>query len=221
MSVGVLVFARMSSQRWPGKALQNFGGMPLLAWVLKRAQGLDAPVLLATSQAPADLALVELAAALGVPSFRGELDDVLARALAAAQALNVAHVLRLCGDRPYFDVDEAAQALALAQRQPELDLISNRLGGQPAPGLTTELLSQRALLMAAQSTSDPLDREHLSRFHYAHLQRLRSAALAPSPSWELRVALAVDTEADGARLQPRSDWTPAVPLAEVRAHFDG
>ena len=222
MSVGVLVFARMSSQRLPGKAMRDFGGMPLLAWVLRRAQALAVPVVLATSVEAEDAALVACAAALGLSSERGALDDVLGRALAAAQAQEFSHVLRLCGDRPYFDLDEAARALALAREQPSLDLISNRLGGTPAPGLTTEVLSTHALAQAHARTSDTLDREHLSRYHYAHLEQFRHRALSASPAWQVRSALAVDSLEDWQRLQPNPDWSPSVPLATVleRAHVD-
>jgi len=160
---GILVFSRMSSSRLPGKALRDFGGMPLLAWVIRRARTLPHPVFLATSEDPSDDPLVALAEGEGVKTHRGPLDDVLGRAAGAARRFELDVIARLCGDRPYFDTEEMDRAIGLALDDPTIDLVSNWIPGRTAPGLTTEVIAWTALERAAREASSPEDREHLTR----------------------------------------------------------
>lgn len=216
MSAGILVFARMSSTRLPGKALRDFGGLPLLAWVLRRARSTGLPVVLATSDAAEDSRLVELARAEGVDGFRGALDDVLGRARAAAVAHGLSRIARLCGDRPYFDVDELTEALARLAGVEAPMLVSNHQPGRTAPGLTTEALNLAALTLAADSARLADEREHLTLWHYRHADRLRVEQIDSSANGD-GGRYAVDTAADWQSLQPLPGWTPTVPLARVRA----
>lgn len=211
---GIMVFARMSSRRLPGKALCDFGGMPLLAWMLRRARSLPFPVFLATSVDPADTQLVELANAEGVESFRGPLDDVLGRAAAAAHAFGLHALARLCADRPYFDTEEMARALRLKDEHPDVDLVSNYLPVRPARGLTTEVISVRALDHASAVASTPEDREHLSRWFYRNAGEVRILHL-DSRAGRIDGGFAIDTRDDLARLLPRPGWGPTVALNDV------
>jgi spore coat polysaccharide biosynthesis protein SpsF (cytidylyltransferase family) len=176
-------------------------------------------VILATSDDPDDDMLAQFAARQGLPVFRGSLVDVLSRAVGACHQLGLSHMLRLCGDRPYFDVDEAKVAIQHARRDPGIDFISNRIDGKPAPGLTTELISTSALEKAAAATRCDQSREHITTFHYRNLSLFRSLSILDSPSWEELGAFAVDTADDLARLQPLSDWTPCIEFASVSAYL--
>src|ERR1043165_4511607 len=75
------VEARMGSSRLPGKVLMDIGGVPALTRLFRRlraCRGID-DVVLATSTAPDDEALVAWARDAGVPVFRGSEEDVLSR----------------------------------------------------------------------------------------------------------------------------------------------
>lgn len=211
---GILVFARLTSSRLPGKALADFGGMPLLTWVIRRAQTLPHPVFLATSDDPSDDPLAQLAEGEGVAVHRGPLEDVLGRAVAAARRFDLDVIARLCGDRPYFDTDELAHAIEIARADPMLDLVSNWLPGRTAPGLTTEVLSRRALERAGREARSPREREHLTAWFYTPSRDVRIARIA-SQANELRGRFAIDTAEDLAALRPEAGWAPAVGLARV------
>jgi len=216
---GIVVFSRMSSARLPGKALADFGGMPLLAWALRRARSLAYPVFLATSDDPSDAPLVELAAAEGIASYRGALADVLGRALGAAEAFDLDPIVRLCGDRPYFDLDDMARAVEIALAEPSLDLISTWLPGVTAVGLTTEVIARAALTRAATLAREPAEREHLTSWLYQPAAQARIRHL-PAAAHGLRAGYAVDTAADLARLYPNPEWAPSVPRATVSARVE-
>lgn len=213
---GILVFSRMSSSRLPGKALRDFGSMPLLAWVIRRARTLPYPVFLATSVDASDDPLEALAGGEGIEVHRGPLDDVLGRAAGAARRFGLDVIARLCGDRPYFDTDEMARAIGLTLDDPTIDLVSNWIPGRTAPGLTTEVLARRALERAEAEASRPEEREHLTAWFYAPGRDVRIERVA-SPANDLSGRFAVDTPADLAALRPDASWPPAIGLDQMLA----
>ena len=206
---GILVFARMTSARLPGKALRDFGGMPLLAWVLRRARTLPHPVFLATSVDPSDDPLIDLAKAERVDAHRGSLDDVLGRAAGAAARFDLDVIARLCGDRPYFDTDEMARAIEIALADPTIDLVSNWIAGRTAPGLTTEVMSRVALERAAREVTTAEGREHLTQWMYGPAAGMRIEPIA-SHANSISGRFAVDTPADLEWLAPRRGFTPDI-----------
>jgi spore coat polysaccharide biosynthesis protein SpsF len=211
---GILVFARMTSARLPGKALRDFGGMPLLAWVLRRARTLPHPVFLATSDDPSDDPLIELAQSEQVDVHRGSLDDVLGRAAGAASRFDLDVIARLCGDRPYFDTGEMAHAIGIALADPSIDLVSNWIPGRTAPGLTTEVMSRAALERAAREVGTAEGREHLTQWMYAPAAGMRIEPIT-SRANSISGRFAVDTAEDLHALQPPGTCTPLRPLDEL------
>src|SRR2546423_9788511 len=82
----VVLQARMSSVRLPGKVLADVAGEPLLALLLRRLERARrvARIVVATSVDPTDDPVAELADELGHGVHRGSLEDVLGRLAAAA-----------------------------------------------------------------------------------------------------------------------------------------
>jgi spore coat polysaccharide biosynthesis protein SpsF len=115
----ILVSARMASSRWPGKALADLAGRPLLAVLLDRMRTVRgvAGVALATSTRPENDPLARVAEDLRLPAFRGDEDDVLRRHLDAARWLGADHVVRVTGDNPLTDVETAEALVALHHRE--------------------------------------------------------------------------------------------------------
>jgi spore coat polysaccharide biosynthesis protein SpsF len=116
--VWVVVSARMASARRPGKALAPLAGRPLLEVLLERmrqVKGVDG-VALATSRNPENDVLAAMAEGLGLPAYRGDEDDVLARHRDAARALGADHIVRVTGDNPLTDVETAEALVALHLR---------------------------------------------------------------------------------------------------------
>src|SRR3954468_22077424 len=86
MNVFAIIQARMSSTRLPGKSLAPIAGRPLLGHVLDRARACETVtgVMLATSDAPADQAILDFAQREKVTAFAGSEQDVLDRFFQAA-----------------------------------------------------------------------------------------------------------------------------------------
>lgn len=141
-----IVSARMASTRCPGKALVPLAGKPLLRVLLERVAAVPVldSVALATSRNPENRPLVEVARALGIPTFEGDEDDVLKRHVECARAMKADHVVRVTGDNPLTDLETL-------ERLVELHLTCDGADYTYVPGdallmgILSEVISARAL----------------------------------------------------------------------------
>ena len=218
--VGVIVFARMGSTRLPGKALLPVGHRPLLGHVLDRARLIRGAngLTLATSTDPADEPLVAFALREGLTVFRGSLADVARRALDCAVANGWAAFARVCGDQVFLDPAAVGQAIERMLDNPAdpPDLVSNRLPGSVARGLTVEVVRIPALSRVLEQSADPQDREHITRYMYAHPDEFRLASAGAVPAGTEGLCLVVDTSSDLTRARYVAERLPQPPTASMR-----
>ena len=202
--LAIVVFARMSSSRLPGKVLMDFGGRPLLAHIIARAQALKYPVIVATSEGSEDDEVAEAAQRHGALAFRGSLDNVLKRAVDCAHAHELDAFARLCGDRPYFPVGQMRDGLeqmraALSGSRP-LDLATNHLPDSPPPGLSTEVVRVAALERVLSGQPNARHREHLTSGLYDGAPSYQMVPIACDFAETRGHRFAVDTLDDYRRL---------------------
>lgn len=188
-----LVFARMDSQRLPGKVLADLGGKPMLDRVVDRVSlaARIGTIVIATTDRPVDDPVAERASFLGVGLFRGATEDVVGRALACAAAWNLDAVLRISGDSPFVapEVIDSVSALYEAERP---DVATNVHPRSYPPGCSAEMISVEILAREAGNMSVQ-DREHVTTYFYRNADHFRIANLkAESPFSGIR--LTVDTE---------------------------
>ena len=192
--IWLVVQARLGSTRLPGKALIDFGPGPILTFLLRRLKTFDRPhtIVLATTTNPEDSALLRVADSIGVNSFAGPIDDVLARFIEAlSDASDEDSVVRLTGDNPFVD-------LKILDRMIHTHVISRADYTSPtgcALGLGAEVVRMSALRAASSSTSRPWHREHVTPFIKEHPEifRLSTVAIEPDRS---AYRLTIDTEED-------------------------
>ena len=108
----IVIQARTGSTRLPGKVLADVGGVPLLHLLVERLRTtrLGGPILVATTDLPADDAVAELALARGARVYRGHATDVLARFQDAARAEAADVIVRISADSPFLDGDTVDDA---------------------------------------------------------------------------------------------------------------
>jgi spore coat polysaccharide biosynthesis protein SpsF len=191
---GIILQARYASSRLRGKALEPVGGRTMLEQCLRRliCAGV-AHVVLATTTQPEDDVLEALAARMGVPVYRGAVDDVLGRYSAAARLYQLDPVIRATGDNPAVDVLAPGRVLA-ALRSTGADYI--REEGVPWGG-SVEGMTADALHRAAALATDPYDREHVTTFIRNHRDLFKVTQIdAPAPLKCPTLRLTVDTPED-------------------------
>jgi spore coat polysaccharide biosynthesis protein SpsF len=201
-----LIQARLGSSRLPGKSqlplpLSAKGDEhTILGHVVRRAQRAASitEVMVATTTAPPDDALVALATRLGVNVFRGDEQDVLSRFAGALAAASPAPtVVRLTADNPAIDpaMLDAAVAHHLAT---EADYTHTT--GLPL-GTNLEIFSASALRQAHQQSQQPDEREHVTPYLRRHPELFRLETLALTvPPVVAALRLTVDYPSDYALL---------------------
>ena len=198
MSVVAIIQARMGSKRLPGKVLKPLAGKPLL-WHsihrLRKCARLDT-IVVATSNAPQDAAVADLAQSEGIPFYRGSEEDVLARLAGVAAAFEATVIVRVNADAPLIDpalIDKLVERLIAA----DADYV---MAPPDAPCFHdgVDPMSRRVLdRMMRVAHDDPLAREHVTGFLKVHRDFGRIALLEVEPALALAgPSLAIDTAED-------------------------
>ena len=166
--VVLIIQARMSSTRLPGKSMMPLADKPLVYRMverLKKCKKVD-EIVIATSDQPEDQVLVNLAKELEVSSFQGNLLDVRDRYLKAAEKFNADFIIRIPADNPLPDSREIDKLIDFHLENNKTGFSSNLaqinnsgyLDGIGAEIFSTELLQESV----ARSSSDTVQ-EHVHR----------------------------------------------------------
>lgn len=197
MPGAIVIQARTGSSRAPGKITHLFQGEPMLEYQVKRLQrALLRHIYIATTDQSRDAVTAEIAERAGVPCFRGSENDVMGRYLACAEHFNLDPIIRVGGDDPLLD-PAGLQYLFLVQEKERADLVyaSHREGW--IYGTAGELVTHSALKRAAESATDPLDREHvISYLKRSHGFRCIKASPASKDLIRPDIYLSVDYAED-------------------------
>ncbi len=183
--------ARVSSSRFPGKVLEDLGGLPLIVYMVHRARraALVDEVVVVTSTESSDDPLAEALERHGIPVFRGPLDDVLQRFVLAAHAHDATEVVRLTGDCPLIDPAVVDGVLRLRRGQ-QTDYASNCEPPTFPDGIDVECFTRDALERAAAQARLASQREHVTlwmREEGSGLRRANLRALADLSALRLTV----------------------------------
>jgi len=159
----VIVQARMSSTRLPGKVLELLGKVPLIEYQLRRIKEakLVQEIVVATSDDDSDNPLVRHLELMNQPYVRGSLNDVLSRYIKVIDEYESDYFLRITGDCPLV-MPEMLDSMILEFEKLGIDYLSNALEPTFPDGLDVEIVKTSALrrlnLLATSST----EREHVT-----------------------------------------------------------
>ena len=161
--VRIIIQARLSSQRLPGKSLLSICGYPIAALCALRAANNGADVVVATSTDVSDDALVDELERHGIQVFRGPLHDVLGRYEAATKDLSDdAEVVRLTADNVLPDGMMIDKVLDLF-REHGVKYLGTREGHDGLPcGLRAEVFKVELIRKAASAATSDFQREHVT-----------------------------------------------------------
>jgi len=167
MKRAVIIQARMTSTRLPGKVLMDLAGRPMLAQQIRRlreARRVD-DIVVATSTLSTDDPVAACAGREGIGAFRGDERDVLKRFAGAAAHVGADLAVRVTGDCPLIDPGEVDRVIqALEDRRGEFDYASNVIERTFPRGLDTEALYRDTLERVERLGRSPEAREHVTWF---------------------------------------------------------
>lgn len=163
----IIVQARMTSTRLPGKVLMDLAGRPMLAQQirrLKRCQRMD-DLVIATSTNSDDDPVVSVAENEGVRWFRGSEADVLSRYVGAAREAQADIIVRVTADCPVIDPSQTDLVIeALEAHQHECDYAANTIHRTLPRGLDTEAFFRDVLERLDRLSVSAPAREHVTYF---------------------------------------------------------
>lgn len=198
MKTVIVVQARMTSTRLPGKVLKQVLGKSLLEYLverLRRVRLADAFVI-ATTTNDTDLPIVELCRRLALPVTRGSELDVLSRYGEAARLHDADVIVRVTSDCPLIDPSVIDDAIGLYRtHRPEYDYVSNALIQSYPYGMAVEVFSRQALEQAQREACAEPEREHVTPFIYTRPERYRVGHLV-QPEDHSHQRWTVDTPED-------------------------
>jgi spore coat polysaccharide biosynthesis protein SpsF (cytidylyltransferase family) len=165
--VAVIVVARMTSKRLPGKSLKHLTDRTLLGHVMERvtqSRGAD-DFLVATSTDPSDDPIKEWCRAAGMACYRGSLTNVALRVHEAGKEIGAGGVVRVSADSPFIDPALIDHAIELYRRS-EVDLVTNVFPRTFPKGQSVEVIALESLKRVLAAGLTPDQEEHVTKAFY-------------------------------------------------------
>ena len=179
MKTVLVIQARMGSSRLPGKVLMDLNGAPMLERVLQRVRRCATvdEIWVATSNQPADVAIIDFCERQGVAAFAGSESDVLSRYARVASRSDADQVVRVTADCPLID-PELIDAVVKQRVDEQADYASNFFPKRWYPrGLDVEVLTRSTLDAIDREAEQPRCREHVTLSIYENPGNFRIASV--------------------------------------------
>jgi spore coat polysaccharide biosynthesis protein SpsF len=166
--VVLIIQARMSSTRLPGKSMMSLADKPLVYRMVERLKNCKKvdEIVIATSDQPEDQVLVDLAKELEVSYFIGNLLDVRDRYLNAAEKFQADLILRIPADNPMPDWNEIDKLVEFHLANNPDGFSSNLAQVNNSgylDGIGAEIFSTRLLQESVARSSSDTVKEHVHR----------------------------------------------------------
>jgi spore coat polysaccharide biosynthesis protein SpsF len=196
-SIGLIVEARLTSNRLPKKHLLEVLNKPILTYLIDRLKRIEpkSKIILAIPESEKNLELEKIASELGILCFKGSEENVMQRVLQAAEYFNLDVVCEITGDCPLIDPELVSEAIVFFLEN-NFEYISSGRTGIP-DGMGVQIFLTSALRRSFKLASKLSHFEHVTlhinenpdlfRIHY-----LKTADNLKRP--DLRLTL--DTEVD-------------------------
>lgn len=222
----IILQARFTSTRLPGKVLQQVNGLTILGWMIRlsrKIQGID-EVCVAVPEGPLHHAVVAEAQRHGATVVTGPEHDVLSRFAIAARATSADIVMRITTDCPLADPEIAADMLKMVVVS-GADYGCNNEPFTFPHGLDCEVFTRKILEIAEREATDDYDREHVTPWMKRNRDISKVYLHGPGghmTSWRWTIDTPDDLEffkAVARGLEYAPAWQEIVRVLEENPHF--
>lgn len=200
-NIVIVVQARMSSSRLPGKVLLPILGKSLLTRMIERLQMIKhkALVVIATSEEKADDVIAEEAGKIDIPCYRGSLNNLLDRHYQAAKKYNAAIVLKIPSDCPLIDPRIIDQVLDFYFDHPgAYDYVSNLHPATFPDGNDVEIMTMDCIESVWKEAERPLELEHTTPYIWENQEKfsIGNVTWDTGKDYSMSHRFTIDYEAD-------------------------
>lgn len=188
--IGLILQARMSSRRLPGKVLRQINGVPLIRHVVEQCRKAhpDGPVIVCTSIECDDNPVYEYCIDNGISVYRGSLNNVYNRFVNCIDEFHLSAFGRVCCDSPGISSRLISMALNEFKLRPTADMVSNVCQRTFPVGQSIEIVSSTAFCSASFKEKKGFSKEHVTQTFYHSTDdyevfNIRNLNPAKSESW--------------------------------------
>jgi len=172
----IVVQARMSSSRLPGKVMLPILGESLLYRMIERLKMIrhEVQIVIATSEESGDDVIEKEASKIGVSCFRGSLNNLLDRHYQVAKQYNADIVLKIPSDCPLIDPTIIDQVLDFYfENSDRYDFVSNLHPATFPDGNDVEIMTMACIERAWKEATRPLELEHTTPYIWENPEKFR------------------------------------------------
>lgn len=166
-NIGLIIFARMSSKRFPGKVLKkiykNKSSIQLIVNNLIKAN-FGQNLIVATSKLRSDKKIIEFCKSENIKFFKGSNQNVFLRTKECIKKFKLKYIVRICADRPFFDPKLMTKMIEMMLKK-NFDIITNANPRTYPKGLTCEVAKSKIFNVNNKKLSKT-DREHIFNYFY-------------------------------------------------------
>ena len=185
MKIAIIIEARMSSSRLPGKVLLKVKKKPLLKLMIERLQfvKLAKTVIVATTLNKKDDVIVNFCKKNKIKYFRGSENDVLLRVLQASKKFKVYLIVEITSDCPLIDPNIVDQTIAVYLiNKKKVDYVTNALKYSYPNGMDVQVFKTNLLNKVSKLTNNKYDRENVTSYIYKNPNRFRVFEISSPPN---------------------------------------
>ncbi len=166
--IGLILYARMSSKRFPGKVLKEvYDNKNILQIIVNNLKKIKAHnnLIIATSNLNADKKIVKFCKKNKIKYFLGDHKNVFSRTKMCLKKNGFKYFVRICGDRPFFDVDLMKRMIKLIVSD-RYDIITNASPRTYPKGLTCEVAKSKIFDQVNSEKLSKKNKEHIFDYFY-------------------------------------------------------
>ena len=174
-SMAIIIFARLNSKRLPKKVLQKIKSKPLLLLIIDRIKiksKFKIPIIVATSNNKTDDEIEVFCKKHKIKIFRGDLSNVYKRSLDCFDKFNLKSFIRVCADRPFFDVSLMDRMINKFINS-KFDIITNQHPRTYPKGLACEVARTNIFFKVSKSQLSKNYKEHIFNYFYKNAKKYK------------------------------------------------
>ena len=171
----VVLQARMSSTRLPGKVMTQINGHPMIYWEISRISKakLVNKIVVAISDDSSDDILAEYLESIHQEYIRGSLDNVLSRYVKAEEIYNPSAIIRLTADCPLVMPELIDQYLEIFHKE-DFEYLSNTIELSYPDGLDIEIIAPGIFKKLLEFSLSKEEKEHVTLGIYSRKDKFRT-----------------------------------------------
>ena len=170
----VVLQARMSSTRLPGKVMTQINGHPMIYWEISRISKakLVNKIVVAISDQSSDDILADYLDSIHQECIRGSLDNVLSRYVKAEEIYNPSAIIRLTADCPLVMPELIDQYLEIFHKE-DFEYLSNTIELSYPDGLDIEIIAPGVFKKLLEFSLSKEEKEHVTLGIYSRKDKFR------------------------------------------------